>query len=236
MELILARHGEVNIDNEVKKILKIKCADKEPTGHMKLDRLDDIELSDSGKEQANLLGKWLQGEYKIDVFYSSKLRRARETSDIVNNYLNLPIIFKDELREATFYIPDFLSRWSSPFQFGKILEDSNSIVRGFIKEKNFKVDNLRLKKDKARQTYEIFRSKIEKIIKEIIVKNWDRTVLIIAHGGVIGTIIRNIIGRHDITIKIDFTAVSKFSWIKEYNRWQIDFLNKIDHLSTALSN
>lgn len=236
MELILVRHGEVNMDNEVKKILEIKSADKEPTGHMKLDRLDDIELSDLGKEQANLLGKWLQREYKIDVLYSSKLRRAKETSKIVNNYLNLPIIFKDELREATFYLPGYLSNWSSPFQFGKILEDSNSIVKGFIKEKNFKVDNLRLKKDKAQQTYEIFRSKIEKIIKEIIVKNWDKTILIVTHGGVIGTIIRNIIGRHDMTIRMDFTGLSRFSWIKEYNRWQIDFINKTDHLLTALAN
>lgn len=214
MELILVRHGEVKIDNEVKKILEIKSADKDATGHMKLDRLDDIELSDLGKEQANLLGKWLQGEYKIDVFYSSKLRRAKETSEIVNNYLNLPIIFKDELREATFYIPNFLSGWSNPYQFGKNLEDTNSIVKGFIKEEDFEVDNLRLKKDTVRQEYKIFKSKIEKIIKEIIVKNWDKTVLIITHGGVIGTIIRNIIGRHDITIKMDFTAVSKFSWIK----------------------
>lgn len=230
MELILVRHGEVKIDNEVKKILEIKSAGRDATGHMKLDRLDDIELSDLGKEQANLLGKWLQREYKIDVFYSSKLRRAKETSKIVNNYLNLPIIFKDELREAKFYIPDFLSRWSSPFQFGKNLEDTNSIVKGFIKEEDFEVDNLRPKKDTFLQTYEIFKSKIEKIIKEIIVKNRDKTILIITHGGVIGTIIRNIIGRHDITIKMDFTAVSKFSWIKEYNRWQIDFLNKTDHL------
>lgn len=230
MELILVRHGEVKIDNEVKKILEIKSADKDATGHMKLDRLDDIELSDLGKEQANLLGKWLQGEYKIDVFYSSKLRRAKETSEIVNNYLNLPIIFKDELREATFYIPNFLSGWSNPYQFGKNLEDTNSIVKGFIKEEDFEVDNLRLKKDTVRQEYKIFKSKIEKTIKEIIADNWDKTVLIITHGGVIGTIIRNIIGRHDITIKMDFTAVSKFSWIKEYNRWQIDFLNKTDHL------
>jgi len=230
MELILVRHGEVKIDNEVKKILEIKSADKDATGHMKLDRLDDIELSDLGKEQANLLGKWLQGEYKIDVFYSSKLRRAKETSEIVNNYLNLLIIFKDELREATFYIPNFLSGWSNPYQFGKNLEDTNSIVKGFIKEEDFEVDNLRLKKDTVRQEYKIFKSKIEKTIKEIIADNWDKTVLIITHGGVIGTIIRNIIGRHDITIKMDFTAVSKFSWIKEYNRWQIDFLNKTDHL------
>jgi len=230
MELILVRHGEVKIDNEVKKILEVKCADRDATEHMKLDRLDNIELSDLGKEQANLLGKWLQGEYKIDVFYSSKLRRAKETSEIVNNYLNLPIIFKDELREATFYIPNFLSGWSNPYQFGKNLEDTNSIVKGFIKEEDFEVDNLRLKKDTVRQEYKIFKSKIEKTIKEIIADNWDKTVLIITHGGVIGTIIRNIIGRHDITIKMDFTAVSKFSWIKEYNRWQIDFLNKTDHL------
>ncbi|MFH1583745.1 MAG: histidine phosphatase family protein, partial [Actinomycetota bacterium] len=117
-----------------------------------------------------------------------------------------------------------------PFQFGKNLEDTNFIVKGFIKEEDFEVDNLGLKKDTFLQTYEIFKSKIEKIIKEIIVKNWDKTILIITHGGVIGTIIRNIIGRHDITIKMDFTAVSKFSWIKEYNRWQIDFVNRTDHL------
>ncbi|MGB3345909.1 MAG: histidine phosphatase family protein [Candidatus Humimicrobiia bacterium] len=230
MELILVRHGEVEIskiNNNLRKILETESHGKYEGA---LKKLDNIELSERGNEQAKLLGRWLQKNYEIDVFYSSKLRRAKETSEIVNNYLNLPIIFKDELREATFYIPDFLSGWSSPFQFGKNLEDTNSIVKGFIKEEDFEVDNLGPKKDTFLQTYEIFKSKIEKIIKEIIVKNWDKTILIITHGGVIGTIIRNIIGRHDITIKMDFTAVSKFSWIKEYNRWQIDFLNKTDHL------
>ncbi|GAG71871.1 unnamed protein product, partial [marine sediment metagenome] len=113
----------------------------------------------------------------------------------------------------------FLLKWSSPYQFGKDLKKSNSDIKIFLKEQNFKLDNLRGKEDIDLQKYENFRSKIEKIIKEIIVKNWDKTILIITHGGVIGTIIRNIIGRHDITIKMDFTAVSKFSWIKEYNRW-----------------
>ncbi|GAH64563.1 unnamed protein product [marine sediment metagenome] len=230
MELILVRHGEVEIskiNNNLRKILETESHGKYEGA---LKKLDNIELSERGNEQAKLLGRWLQKNYEIDVLYSSKLRRAKETSEIVNNYLNLPIIFKDELREATFYIPDFLLRWSSPYQFGKDLKKSNSDIKIFLKEQNFKLDNLRGKEDIDLQKYENFRSKIEKIIKEIIVKNWDKTILIITHGGVIGTIIRNIIGRHDITIKMDFTAVSKFSWIKEYNRWQIDFLNKTDHL------
>lgn len=235
MELILVRHGEVNISNisnSLKKILETKLLEKyEDT----IKKLDNIGLSDSGKEQADLLGRWLQKDYKIDILYSSKLRRAKETSEIVNEFLNLPIIFRDELREAKFYIPDFLPGWSHPFQFGKDLENSNSIVKSFIKEKNFKINNLKVKEDIYLQKYESFRNKIEKTIKEIIVKNWDKKILIITHGGVIGTIIRNMIGRHDVTIKMDFTGLSKFSWIKEYNRWQIDFINKTDHLSAPLS-
>ncbi|GAI01808.1 unnamed protein product, partial [marine sediment metagenome] len=60
MELILVRHGEVNISNisnSLKKILETKLLEKyEDT----IKKLDNIGLSDSGKEQANLLGRWLQ--------------------------------------------------------------------------------------------------------------------------------------------------------------------------------
>ena len=239
MELILVRHGEVNISNisnSLKKILETKLLEKyEDT----IKKLDNIGLSDSGKEQANLLGRWLQKNYKIDTLYSSKLRRAKETSKIVNEFLNLPIIFRDELREATFYLPDYLSGWSSPIQFGKDLKKKNFDMRTKIdttlKEREIKIESLKVKKAINTQKYENFRKKIEKIIKEIISNNWEKTVLIITHGGAIGTIIRNIIGRHDMTIRMDFTGLSKFSWIKEYNRWQIDFINKTDHLSAPLS-
>lgn len=239
MELILVRHGEVNISNisnSLKKILETKLLEKyEDT----IKKLDNIGLSDSGKEQANLLGRWLQKNYKIDTLYSSKLRRAKETSKIVNEFLNLPIIFRDELREATFYLPDYLSDWSSPIQFGKDLKKKNFDMRTKIdttlKEREIKIESLKVKKVINTQKYENFRKKIEKIIKEIISNNWEKTVLIITHGGAIGTMIRNIIGRHDMTIRMDFTGLSKFSWIKEYNRWQIDFINKTDHLSAPLS-
>ncbi|MCK4376967.1 MAG: histidine phosphatase family protein [Actinomycetia bacterium] len=239
MELILVRHGEVNISNisnSLKKILETKLLEKyEDT----IKKLDNIGLSDSGKEQANLLGRWLQKNYKIDTLYSSKLRRAKETSKIVNEFLNLPIIFRDELREATFYLPDYLSGWSSPIQFGKDLKKKNFDMRTKIdttlKEREIKIESLKVKKAINTQKYENFRKKIEKIIKEIISNNWEKTVLIITHGGAIGTMIRNIIGRHDMTIRMDFTGLSKFSWIKEYNRWQIDFINKTDHLSAPLS-
>lgn len=240
MELILVRHGEVEIskiNNNLRKTLETKSHGKYEGA---LKKLDNIELSERGKEQAKLLGRWLQKNYEIDVLYSSKLRRAKETSKIVNSFLNLPVIFKDELREATFYLPDYLSDWSSPIQFGKDLKKKNFDMRTKIdttlKEREIKIESLKVKKAINTQKYEDFRKKIEKIIKEIISNNWEKTVLIITHGGVIGTIIRNIIGRHDMTISMDFTGLSKFSWIKEYNRWQIDFINKTDHLLATLSN
>ena len=239
MELILVRHGEVEIskiNNNLKKILETKSHGKYEGA---LKKLDNIELSERGNEQAKLLGRWLQKNYEIDVLYSSKLRRAKETSKIVNSFLNLPVIFKDELREATFYLPDYLSDWSSPIQFGKDLKKKNFDMRTKIdttlKEREIKIESLKVRKAINTQKYEDFRRKIEKIIKKIIFNNWEKTVLIITHGGVIGTIIRNIIGRHDMTIRMDFTGLSKFSWIKEYNRWQIDFINKTYHLSAPLS-
>jgi len=254
MELILVRHGEVEISKINSNLRKI--LEKESHGKYEdaIKKLDDIELSERGKKQAKLLGRWLQKNYEIDVLYSSKLRRAKETSKIVNSFLNLPVIFKDELREATFYLPDYLSDWSSPIQFGEGLMDINFNLKQFIKgikksnsntkinmktikeKQNTKIDKSRVKEDIDLQKYEDFRDKIEKIIKEIITGNWDKTILIVTHGGVIGTIIRNIIGRHDMTIRMDFTGLSKFYWIKEYNRWQIDFINKTDHLLTALAN
>ncbi len=247
MELILVRHGEVEIskiNNNLRKILETESHGKYEGA---LKKLDNIELSERGNEQAKLLGRWLQKNYEIDVLYSSKLRRAKETSKIVNSFLNLPVIFKDELREATFYLADYLSDWSNPIQFGEGSMDTNFNPKQFVKEikksnsntkiniktikeeYNIKIAKSRVKEDIDLQKYEDFRDKIEKIIKEIITDNWNKTVLIITHGGVIGTIIRNIIGRHDMTIRMDFTGLSKFSWIKEYNRWQIDFINKTDH-------
>jgi len=59
-----------------------------------------VDLTDFGKMQVNELGGWLQLQnlcvYKI---YTSDVKRAISTADIINSYLKLPVYKTSELRE-----------------------------------------------------------------------------------------------------------------------------------------
>ena len=61
----------------------------------------DWELSELGVEQANRIGERLKAELseKKFVMYSSDLLRAKQTADIVGQYLGLIPILRTELRE-----------------------------------------------------------------------------------------------------------------------------------------
>ena len=61
----------------------------------------DWELSELGVEQANRMGETLKAELseKRFVMYSSDLLRARQTAEIVGNYLGMTSVFRTELRE-----------------------------------------------------------------------------------------------------------------------------------------
>ena len=61
----------------------------------------DWELSELGVEQANRIGKRLKAELseKMFVMYSSDLLRAKQTAEIVGQYLGLIPILRTELRE-----------------------------------------------------------------------------------------------------------------------------------------
>jgi len=61
-------------------------------------RRPDPELSNLGREQANLLGKRLT-KHGISAIYTSDLKRAVQTADIVNHHLSLPLEMKSALRE-----------------------------------------------------------------------------------------------------------------------------------------
>jgi broad specificity phosphatase PhoE len=62
----------------------------------------DWDLTDLGKEQANNIGIKLKEELSKDsvyVMYSSDLKRARQTAEIVGQHLNLKPIINEVLRE-----------------------------------------------------------------------------------------------------------------------------------------
>ena len=59
----------------------------------------DVSLTDIGKSQIEQIAKYIKENLNIKRIYTSDVKRAKETSDIVNKYLNLKIIEDKNLRE-----------------------------------------------------------------------------------------------------------------------------------------
>ena len=55
-------------------------------------------LDDLGREQADVNGRWL-ADVGIEALFASPLDRTRQTAEIINKYLNLPITYDDRLKE-----------------------------------------------------------------------------------------------------------------------------------------
>ncbi len=61
----------------------------------------DTIINDMGIEQARLAAQKLK-KYDIETIYSSDLKRAKKTADIVSGYLDLPVHYTKRLREINF--------------------------------------------------------------------------------------------------------------------------------------
>lgn len=68
----------------------------------------DPSLNETGREQCKKTRELLEDRYKYDFIYSSDLKRASETAEIVN-YLDLPIKLDKRLEEIDFGIFEGLS-------------------------------------------------------------------------------------------------------------------------------
>lgn len=68
----------------------------------------DPSLNETGREQCKKTRELLKDRYKYDFIYSSDLKRASETAEIVN-YLDLPIKLDRRLEEIDFGIFEGLS-------------------------------------------------------------------------------------------------------------------------------
>lgn len=69
----------------------------------------DVEINDNGKKQAEELVEKLKN-HKIEVIYSSPLKRAAMTAEIVAKGLHVPLLFADDLKEGNFGIMEGLTR------------------------------------------------------------------------------------------------------------------------------
>jgi broad specificity phosphatase PhoE len=163
----------------------------------------DTDLTELGRRQATRLGDWLARQgYAFTALYCSPLRRARQTAEIVNTHFGLEIVFDADLRETEVAYLDVLPSRSHPLR-----GDSSP---PFAAE------------------YEQMRQRVVPAIARILDENPEGQVLVVAHAGTLGTLLRSILRSHALLVHTDKTAVHSLLWWE--GRWALQYLNRQEHL------
>lgn len=158
MKLIIVRHGETEWNKE-----------------SRLQGEKDVPLSKAGLQQAKMLAKRLS-KSKIDVIYSSLLKRAARTTEEIKRFHRSIRITKDkELNEMSWGI------WEG-FTWDRVKKEYPQLYIARKKDKfNFKVPR--------GESPKMLKSRITRVLNKIIKNNKGKNVLIVSHGGVNRTIL-----------------------------------------------
>lgn len=149
MNLYITRHGQT--DGNVNKIM---------------DGIRDIELNETGKEQAKIIRDNLK-DIKFDLIICSPLSRTKHTMEIIN-VNNYPVIYDDRIKE----------RDCGEFT-GKGFESLDRDLYWNYYDKT--------KYEKAESIEHLF-NRVYDFLNEIKEKYKDKTILLVTHEGITKTI------------------------------------------------
>ena len=165
----------------------------------------DTDLTGLGRRQAERLGAWLAGQgYQFSALYCSPLRRGRQTAEIANTYLGVEIVFDADLRETE--VP-YLAQL--PARAGPL---GSEPPPPFAPE------------------YEQMRQRVARATARILAEQAEGQVLVIAHAGTLGTMMRTILGSHTLLVRTDQAALHVLSWLE--GRWNLQYVNRQEHLAS----
>lgn len=171
----------------------------------KLQGQTNIPLNNTGKKQAEKCRDYLLRAH-WDVMISSPLIRAKETAEIINNALELPMIIMDHFKERHFGQGEGLRR-----------EERNLLYPNFI------FPNM--------ETQEELISRIESGLEEITQRFPGSNVVLVAHGALINAII-HMFHPNEKDIGVVKLLNGGITTIHFYNQsWEIQNFNVVDHLT-----
>ena len=167
----------------------------------------DAPLSHLGELQAHRLGRYLKQHQEIDRIITSNLCRAHKTATIAASYLDLPVNVEPALRE--------FESWEagSPPAPHSIWEP--------------------VPISRPHSEHSAFRERIRTALQQVLGNGeQDETVLLVAHGGTLGTILRLLLGSDVQRIWTLNTGLHALKWTGEF--WLIRYLNRVEHLPRPL--
>lgn len=165
----------------------------------------DISLNQNGVLQANACGKAL-GRMDWDLIVTSPLKRARETAEIINMEMKVPLVEMENFIEKSFGDAEGLTEMERTTAFPDKnypnQEDRESLTKRVI-------DGI---------------IKIDELYK-------DKKIIVVAHGAVIGAILSHLSNGEvgSGKTRLSNACISNIVFIEE--QWKIQDYNQIGHLS-----
>jgi 2,3-bisphosphoglycerate-dependent phosphoglycerate mutase len=205
-ELLIVRHGE-------------SAPEREDRPFPKVDGHGDPELSPAGREQAIRVAERLEHE-DISTIYVTTLQRTAQTAAPLASRLGLEPRVEPDLREV------FLGEWEGTFR-RNIAEGHPTAARVLAEGRWDLIPGA--------EPDDRFRARVRAGVTRIAAAHPDECVVIVAHGGVIGSILAQAANTSNTFAFVGADNGSISHLVVTPDRWIIRCYNDTSHLGMAFS-
>jgi alpha-ribazole phosphatase len=200
LHLMLVRHGET-----------------EWNAQRRYQGQSDVPLSDLGKRQAERVAERLSGR-EIDAVYTSDLKRASETAQIIAEKSGLEVISDPRLRELKFGVLEGLT-------FDEAQVQHPEMIAAWLDDFN--------RPPEGAETIELFNARVISLLNDLKGKHDEQVVLLVGHGGSLSEILRVVLGlsrEKRWYFEMENASLSELSIAEDYV--SLKRLNDTCHLAT----
>jgi broad specificity phosphatase PhoE len=139
----------------------------------------DSPLDELGREQARRLAERLRAEAVV-ALYTSPLRRAQETADIIGRALDLPVVPDERLQE--YDVGDIAG-----LTWEQVVERYPDVAHRWTEAQ----EEIGIPGEEGHGP---FRARVVAVFDDILSQHADGPVGVVAHGGTLGTYLNHLIG------------------------------------------
>ena len=179
----------------------------------------DVELNEVGLKQAKETADFVFKNFKIDKIYSSDLKRAKTTAELLSLALNLPVIYDKNFREID------VGKWQT-LTFEEVKNKFPISLEIYKNDVGFGHPD-------GGESFADFTTRCAYIIKKLATENDGKTLFISTHGGFIKAIRCAFSGLPLSEMKnIPYVANSSLTILEyEKGKWNFVATGITDHLS-----
>jgi probable phosphoglycerate mutase len=175
----------------------------------------DPDLAPEGREQAQRLADRLQHE-QVDAIYVSSLRRTSQTIAPLAQRLGITPTVDPDLREV------FLGEWEEDGKFRRYTSEGHELALRMFAEQRWDVIP-------GAESIADLTTRLRRAIARIAAAHPDQRVVVVVHGGVIGTLLSIATGSEGFAfITADNASISEI--VVHGDRWIVRRFNDISHL------